>query len=92
MVKIFDLISLDRIKIIDANDKETALKEIIQMLSRTDTVKDAAQLEKAVFERENIISTSIGLGVAIPHVRLKSLTDMIMAIGISKKRDRLQSI
>jgi len=85
MVKISDLISLDCIKILDVNEKETALKEIIQMLSKTDTIKDAAELEKAIFERESIMSTSIGLGVAIPHVRLKNVINMAMAIGISKE-------
>ena len=85
MVKISELISLARIKILDVNEKETALKEIIQILSETDTIKDAAELGKAIFERESIMSTGIGLGIAIPHVRLKSVTDMIMAIGISKK-------
>jgi len=85
MVEISNLISLDRIKILNEHQKEKALKEIIQMFSRADTIKDAVELEKAIFERESIMSTSIGLGVAIPHVRLKSVIDMTMAIGISKE-------
>ena len=30
------------------------------------------------------MSTSIGRGFAIPHVRLPSVTDLVMAVGISK--------
>ena len=30
------------------------------------------------------MSTAIGRGIAIPHVRLSSVTDLVMAVGISK--------
>ena len=68
MRKIFDMISLDRIKIIDASDKESALLEIVDLLAKADSVKDSAEVKKAIFDREKILSTSIGLGIAIPHV------------------------
>ena len=91
MIRICDLLSMDRIKILDANDKKQALKDICSILSTADTITDAAELEKTIFERENIISTSIGLGIAIPHVRLKSVTGMTMAIGVIKKGIDFQS-
>ena len=31
------------------------------------------------------MSTAIGCGIAVPHVRLSSVTDLVMAIGICKK-------
>ena len=30
------------------------------------------------------MSTSVGRGIAIPHVRLSSVTDLVMAVGICK--------
>lgn len=30
------------------------------------------------------MSTAIGRGIAIPHVRLSSVTDLVVAVGISK--------
>ena len=30
------------------------------------------------------MSTAIGRGIAIPHVRLSSVTDLVMSVGISK--------
>jgi len=85
MLKIFDLLSSERIKILTTSDKNDALKEIYRLLSSAETVKDEAELEKAIFEREDIISTGIGLGIAIPHVRLKSVTGMTIAIGVIKE-------
>ena len=31
------------------------------------------------------MSTGIGRGIAIPHVRLSSVTDLVMAVGVCKK-------
>jgi mannitol/fructose-specific phosphotransferase system IIA component (Ntr-type) len=85
MIKISKLLSLDRIKILQTRDKNEALKEICHILSTSESIKDTEELEKAVFERERIMSTSIGLGIAIPHVRLKSVADMTMAVGVIKE-------
>jgi mannitol/fructose-specific phosphotransferase system IIA component (Ntr-type) len=85
MIKISKLLSLDRIKILQTRDKDEALREICRILTTSESIKDSAELEKAVFERERIMSTSIGLGIAIPHVRLKSVTDMTMAVGVIKE-------
>ena len=83
-MKIFDLLSVDRIGIIDTNDKKEALTEICDLMASADSVTDSEELKDAIFDRENIISTSIGLGIAIPHVRLKSVTEMTIAVGIVK--------
>jgi mannitol/fructose-specific phosphotransferase system IIA component (Ntr-type) len=85
MMKIFKLLSPDRIKILQTKNKAEALTEICRMLVTSDSIKDPAELERAVFERERIMSTSIGLGIAIPHVRLKSVTEMTMAVGVIKE-------
>ncbi len=85
MIKISKLLSLDHIRILQTRDKNEALQEICRILSTSDSIKDSEELEKAVFERERIMSTSIGLGIAIPHVRLKSVTDMTMAVGVIKE-------
>jgi mannitol/fructose-specific phosphotransferase system IIA component (Ntr-type) len=85
MIKISKLLSLGRISILQTRDKNEALKEICRILSTSESIKDSVELENAVFERERIMSTSIGLGIAIPHVRLKSVTDMTMAVGVIKE-------
>lgn len=85
MIKLSDLISVDRIKILTSQDKDEILRGICIMLSTADTIEDPEELGKAIFDRENIISTSIGLGIAIPHVRLKSVSGMTIAIGIAKE-------
>jgi len=84
-MKIFDLVSVERIRIFPPKSKREILEEICDMLATADTIKNPGELKKAVFEREDIISTSIGLGIAIPHVRLNSVTEMTVAIGVVKE-------
>jgi len=38
-----------------------------------------------MLEREKIVSTGIGMGVAIPHAKLTSVEDFFIAIGILSK-------
>ena len=85
MIKVFKLLTLERIKILPPGPKSDILRELCRLISTSDTIKDSEELEKAVFEREKIMSTSIGLGIAIPHVRLKSVTEMTMAVGAIKE-------
>ncbi|MGB8720153.1 MAG: cation:proton antiporter [Desulfobacterales bacterium] len=45
---------------------------------------DARSVEKAVWDREEALSTGIGNGVAIPHARLDGLRESLVVVGISK--------
>ncbi|MDR1836414.1 MAG: PTS sugar transporter subunit IIA, partial [Treponema sp.] len=37
-----------------------------------------------LLKREELMSTAIGCGIAIPHVRLSSVTDLVVSVGISR--------
>ena len=82
MIRISELVSVDRIAILDTMDKNAALKRLIDLMATADSITDAVALEAAVYDRENLMSTSIGLGVAIPHVRLAGVSAMTIAIGV----------
>jgi Kef-type K+ transport system membrane component KefB/mannitol/fructose-specific phosphotransferase system IIA component (Ntr-type) len=46
---------------------------------------DPAETAEAVLRRERLFSSSMGNGLAIPHARLKGITQPIIAIGISRQ-------
>ena len=58
--------------------------ELANNLSTAPQVKNAQELSVEILKREELMSTAIGRGIAIPHVRLSSVTDLVMSIGISK--------
>lgn len=79
-----DLLASDRIVELSSRDKLGALKEIVAVASRNDAVSDAAGLERAVLEREEILSTGIGFGVAVPHAKIPTVKRFIGAVGLSR--------
>lgn len=77
---------LDPSRIIDLNgcDKAEALADLCGVLAMTPQVTDNEALYKAIISREAIMSTGIGMGVAIPHAKIGSVSDFVMAVGLSK--------
>ncbi len=65
---------------------------MINLLSKSDKVTNQKALEKAIIDRENLMSTGIGYGIAIPHAREKSVKDFIIALGIHKNGISYESI
>jgi len=64
--------------------KQQCLDQLVNAVAKSDVVKDAEALQKAVYEREAKKSTGIGGGVGIPHVRIDSITKPILGVGVSK--------
>ncbi|MCR5613571.1 PTS sugar transporter subunit IIA [Treponema sp.] len=83
-VQIRNILSPDRIVYINHSTKHDALVELAANLSTAPQVKFAQELETEILKREELMSTAIGRGIAIPHVRLSSITDLVMSVGICK--------
>lgn len=84
-IKIRNILSVDRIVFLDQDSKISALNELSSVLAQCPQIKDANELSSSILKREELMSTAIGKGIAIPHVRLASVSDLVMAVGISKK-------
>ncbi len=84
-VQIRNILSPDRIVFINHTSKHDALVELADVLATAPQVKDGQKLTQEILKREELMSTAIGRGIAIPHVRLSSITDLVMAVGVCKK-------
>jgi PTS system nitrogen regulatory IIA component len=58
--------------------------ELAQNLATAPQIKNEKELVEEILKREELMSTAIGRGIAIPHVRLSSVTDLVMSVGICK--------
>jgi len=74
----------ERIVFCEEVDKRNALLQLIDRLAATPEIRDRAELEREVFKREELMSTGIGFGVGVPHVRLGSVRNPVMAVGICR--------
>lgn len=84
-VQVRNIISPDRIVFINHSSKHDALVQLSEVLATAPQVKNASELTSEILKREELMSTAIGRGIAIPHVRLSSITDLVMAVGVCKK-------
>ena len=80
-----DLLTIDRIKIpLHAATKDEALRELVQVIG-SHGVEEPDELLRAVREREAVLSTGIGNGVAIPHGKSSQVPELVMAAGRTAK-------
>lgn len=67
-----------------AKNKKDVIKEIAEELDKHGAVVDRSKFVKDVLEREELGSTGIGDGVAIPHARTESVSGFLIGFGRSK--------
>jgi PTS system nitrogen regulatory IIA component len=79
-----DLLIPERVKVpLASHSKDEVLRELVQLAMPS---ADAAALESvvhAVLEREKLLSTGIGSGIAIPHGRTNQVANLILAAGVA---------
>ena len=83
-VQVKNILSPDRIVFLNHSTKHDALVALALNLSTAPQVKNGQELTTEILKREEVMSNAIGRGIAIPHVRLASVTDLVMAVGISR--------
>ncbi len=79
------ILSPERVVFLEDYGKENALKTLCAALATSPMVPNEAELSEAVFRREELMSTGIGFGIGVPHVRLPSVSDIVMALGIARE-------
>lgn len=72
---------------LEAADAEGVLEAFSERMAAIGAIPRARELYRKLYEREQLGSTGIGDGVAIPHCKLGQLDAPILAIGRLKKAD-----
>jgi len=78
------ILSPDRIVLLNFSAKRDALLALVDTLATSPQVKNKHELAQEILKREDLMSTAIGRGIAIPHIRLSSVTDLVVSVGISQ--------
>lgn len=84
LVQVQNILSPDRIIIMNHSTRHDALVSLAETLGTAPQIKNRQELTVEILKREELMSTAIGRGIAIPHVRLSSVTDLVMAVGLCK--------
>ena len=86
-MKISSYIDLDYIVTdIDLSDKNEIIREIIKKIGEKENkiLEDNKKIENEIIKKEEDISTAIGNGIVIPHIRCAEYDDFIVAVGLLK--------
>jgi len=65
--------------------KEEIIRELVDSLEIDQVITDRDKVLQAVLEREKIMSTGIGDGIAIPHGKSDAVSALAAALGIHKQ-------
>jgi fructose-specific phosphotransferase system IIA component len=69
---------------LNVKDKTAALEKLVDVLSKRREVGSKEKLRRAVKDREKILSTGIGGGIAVPHAKIPQVKKFCAVVGISK--------
>lgn len=84
-IQIDEILQPDHVIIFETTSKEAALLSMLDRLNHTGAIPDKGAVTEGIFQREQLMSTGIGLGIGIPHVRMDGIDNLIMAVGLSTK-------
>lgn len=72
---------------LQAVDKEGAIHELVEMLVKAGEISEDQQegITKAILKREELGSTGIGRGVAVPHTKHPSVDRLVGTVGVSSE-------
>jgi mannitol/fructose-specific phosphotransferase system IIA component (Ntr-type) len=83
-VLLTELLTADRVRIpLGGRSKDDTLRELVDVAVRDRGADVAAAVLSAVRDRERVLSTGIGGGVAIPHGKTALVSQLVMAAGVA---------
>lgn len=81
-----ELLSTDRIKVpMGSRSKDDILRELVSLVADGRGEADSQAILAAVREREQVLSTGIGGGVAIPHGKSPHVDQLLLAAGVTRE-------
>jgi mannitol/fructose-specific phosphotransferase system IIA component (Ntr-type) len=85
VMRISELLKSSLIKVdLMSDDKDELFEEMVQIFVNNDLLRDRDAALDAIRGREEKMSTGIGKGLALPHGKVKELSGLLMALGISR--------
>ncbi|MEM7175109.1 MAG: fructose PTS transporter subunit IIA [Chlamydiota bacterium] len=69
---------------LEVKNRDQALHCLVNQLKQAEKIDNEHTFYEAILRREKIVSTGIGMGVAIPHAKLETYRQFFIAVGVQK--------
>ncbi len=85
-MRIIDLINKNSVKLnLVSKDKSNVVDELVDLVNNSGNLNNKKEYKEAILAREELSTTAIGEGVAIPHAKNKAVNEACLAAAISKE-------
>lgn len=92
MVKLADYLNDKMIAFLETSTRDETIKALVHLCHINGKIADEETFYQKIQEREQIVSTGIGMSVAIPHAKLAGFDQFFIAVGHLKKGVEWNSI
>lgn len=82
-MKLADYLAPGAVLELSATARNEALREVVEALAEHPAIPSMTAFYRAILERENLVSTGIGFGIAIPHAKIPGIQRFVIGIGRS---------
>lgn len=92
-MKIGDILTEDMVLTnLEGSTKNEIIDAMIDLIGKSPKVMDKEKVRKSIFEREEIMSTGVGNGFAIPHGKTDAVSDIVAAFAVTAEPIDYQSL
>jgi len=70
---------------VKGRNKNDVIEEMLSLISTSKKILDFEKVRRAVFDREQVMSTGVGNGFAIPHGKSDAVTDIVAGFGVTER-------
>lgn len=70
---------------VKGRNKNDVIEEMLTLISTSKKILDFEKVRRAVFDREQVMSTGVGNGFAIPHGKSDAVTDIVAGFGVTER-------
>lgn len=85
LVTISDYLDERLVVFLEVDERDKAIRALVDLLDSNGKLQDPEVFLRAILDREKIVSTGIGMGVAVPHAKIEECDDFFLAVGIQAK-------
>lgn len=86
LLDIHDLLTPETVRVgLPGESKGEVLNNLIDSLGSQPAVRDLEEVRKAIFRREQIMSTGVGKGLALPHAKTLAVRESVAAFAVTQQ-------
>ncbi len=84
-MEICEVLSQDRVIVgMKSRDKIGAIRELLEVATKSGKVRDKEKLLESILEREKLQTTGVGFGLAIAHAKTDVVEGIFLSLGTSE--------